>query len=290
MTRRVAFLGTGLMGRPMVLRLLAAGFAVTAWNRSAGKVAPLVAAGAVAAATASEAVSGADFVCLCLTDGAAVEDVLFGSAGVAGVLAPGAVIIDFSTIGPQATRALAGRLAQIAPGVRWVDAPVTGGVRGAETGELVILCGGDPADVDTARPVLNPLAKRICDLGPLGAGQAAKLCNQLIVGINVIAIAEALALGRAQGLDVARLPDALAGGWADSLPLQIIGPRMAAAISDPAIVSIGTYAKDLALVAQGVPGRPGLADAALAICRDALGQGLGDADVTALLPFVSGAG
>jgi len=152
----------------------------------------------------------------------------------------------------------------------------------------VILCGGEAGDVAAMRPVLDPLAKRVCHLGALGSGQAAKLCNQLIVGINVIAIAEALALGRAQGLDVARLPDALAGGWADSLPLQIIGPRMAAGVAEPAIVSVGTYAKDLALVMQGMPqggAQAGLAARALDLLREAQAAGLGSADVTALLAF-----
>ena len=284
----VAFLGTGLMGGPMVRRMLGAGLRLRAWNRSPEKAAALAGKGALIAGSAREAVAGAAVVCLCLTDGAAVADVLFGVDGIAATLDPGAVIVDFSTIGPERTRELAARLAGEAHGVRWVDAPVTGGVRGAENGDLVILCGGEAGDVAAVRPVLDPLAKRVCHLGALGSGQAAKLCNQLIVGINVIAIAEALALGRAHGLDIAALPDALAGGWADSLPLQIIGPRMAAGVAEPAIVSVGTYAKDLALVMQGRPGRAGgagLAAHALSLLREALDEGLGAADVTALLAF-----
>ncbi|MBW8910575.1 MAG: NAD(P)-dependent oxidoreductase [Sphingomonas sp.] len=288
---KVAFLGTGLMGAPMVLRLLAAGFEVHVWNRSPEKALQLGNAGATLAASPSIAISGADIVCLCLTDGHAVEDLFFGAAAAAAALDADTLIVDFSTIGPVSTRSLAARVSQRVTGVRWVDAPVTGGVKGAENGELVILAGGEPSDVETVHPLLSCLGKRVCHLGPLGAGQAAKLCNQLIVAINVVAIAEALALARANGLDISALPDALAGGWADSLPLQIIGQRMASGIYEPPIVAVGTFGKDLALVLGTATGEPpALAGKAAAIYRAAAAAGIGMADATALLGFIEQAG
>jgi 3-hydroxyisobutyrate dehydrogenase-like beta-hydroxyacid dehydrogenase len=268
------------MGTPMVLRLLGAGYAVRIWNRSPEKVRRLVEAGASLAETPADAAQGASHVCLCLTDGKAVEDVLFGPSGVVEGLCIPTTIIDFSTIGPKDTKSLAHRIAREAPGVTWVDAPVTGGVEGAETGELVILCGGADTDVALSRPIFSPLSKRVCHLGLLGSGQAAKLCNQLIVSVNVVAIAEALALGRKHGLDLAQLPDALAGGWADSLPLQIIGPRMATATLEPPIVALSTFAKDLDLVLDGAEGLM-VAERASSVLREVICE-QGDHDATAL--------
>jgi 3-hydroxyisobutyrate dehydrogenase/2-hydroxy-3-oxopropionate reductase len=288
MTKRVAFLGTGLMGAPMASRLLGAGFAVTVWNRSAEKAAPLVDAGARGCASAAEAVADAEVVCLCLTDATAIEDVLFAEGGIAEALPADAILVDFSTIGPRLTRVLAERLAERRPRIEWIDAPVSGGVRGAESGELVVMCGGEAAAVETVRPLLAPLAKRVCHLGPLGSGQAAKLCNQLIVATNILAIGEAFALARRQGIAPALLPDALQGGWADSLPLQIIGRRMAEGIAEPVIVAVSTYVKDLTLVLDADRGlaRSGMADAAMMTFRKATAAGLADVDVSALLAFI----
>jgi len=286
MSDRIAFIGTGLMGAPMVARLLAAGFPVRIWNRSLEKMQPLIGLGALAAASPAAAVVDAQTVCLCLTDADAVADVLFGPDGLAEAMTVDAILVDFSTIGPNATRALAARLRAVRPSVRWVDAPVSGGVRGAETGELVVMCGGDKAAVAVARPVLAQLAKRVCHLGALGNGQAAKLCNQLIVATNIAAIAEALVLGRELGLDITDLPDALAGGWADSLPLQIVGSRMAAGVVDPPIVAMGTYVKDLGLVLDSAGRVPPLASLARAIHADAAKGSGGTADVAALIDWV----
>lgn len=283
MIEHIAFLGTGLMGAPMVTRLLAAGISVRIWNRSPEKVRPLVHLGAVSAASPGEAVADAQLVCFCLTDGEAIAELLFGPPGLAEAMPAGALLVDFSTIGPKATRALASRLQADRSDIAWIDAPVSGGVRGAETGELVVMCGGNADAVASVRPVLSVLAKRVCHLGPLGSGQAAKLCNQLIVSANIAAIAEALVLGREQGLDIAALPDALAGGWADSLPLQIIGSRMAAGIVEPTIVSIGTYVKDLALVLDSAEQLPQLATRASEIYAAAATDDQGGADVASLI-------
>lgn len=283
MITRIAFLGTGLMGAPMAARLLAAGLSVRVWNRSPEKLRPLIGLGAVSTASPAEAVADVQLVCLCLTDGEAIAELLFGPAGLAEAIPAGALLVDFSTIGPKATRALASQLQANRSDIGWIDAPVSGGVRGAETGELVVMCGGDADAVASVRPVLSVLAKRVCHLGPLGSGQAAKLCNQLIVSANIAAIAEALVLGQEQGLDIAALPDALAGGWADSLPLQIIGSRMAAGSVEPPIVSIGTYVKDLALVLDSAGQLPQLATRASEIYAAAAMGGQGGADVTSLI-------
>lgn len=267
----------------MAARLLAAGLSVRVWNRSPEKLRPLIGLGAVSTASPAEAVADVQLVCLCLTDGEAIAELLFGPAGLAEAIPAGALLVDFSTIGPKATRALASQLQANRSDIGWIDAPVSGGVRGAETGELVVMCGGDADAVASVRPVLSVLAKRVCHLGPLGSGQAAKLCNQLIVSANIAAIAEALVLGQEQGLDIAALPDALAGGWADSLPLQIIGSRMAAGSVEPPIVSIGTYVKDLALVLDSAGQLPQLAKRASEIYAAAAMDGQGGADVTSLI-------
>lgn len=286
MNPTIAFLGIGLMGAPMVRRLLRAGLEVRIWNRSRAKAEHLAEDGGILATDPVQAVLGADIVCLCLTDGEAVEAVLFGEYGVAQALDDDTLVIDFSTIGPASTLELSQRLTNMGAAAHWIDAPVTGGVKGAESGELVILCGGVSGDVERAMTVLRPLSRRVCHMGPLGSGQAAKMCNQLIVTVNVVAIAEALALGREFGLDLAALPDALQGGWADSAPLQIIGKRMAQEISEPPIVVVGTFAKDLQLALANASGSLPLAYRADTIFQDAIIQGFGQKDASVLLRFV----
>jgi len=284
---RIAFIGTGLLGAPMVERLIAAGLGVRVWNRSPEKVAPLVAKGALAADAPRDAVADAQMTCLCLTDSAAIEELLFGPADLSAALAPGALLVDFSTVGPKATRALASRLQYVRPDIQWIDAPVSGGVRGAQTGELVVMCGGDSDAVALAQPVMAHLAKRICHLGPLGSGQAAKLCNQLIVSANIVAITEALLVARDQGLELSAIPEALAGGWADSLPLQIIGSRMAKGVVDPPIVSIGTYVKDLALVLDSAGPGYALAEKVSEMLVAAGADGHHATDVSALIDRIA---
>lgn len=239
---QVAFLGTGLMGAPMAVRIAGAGVALKVWNRSPEKAEVLREAGAIPCITARQAVGDAAIVCLCLTDAAAIEDLLFGANGVAAALPRGCVVVDFSTIGVSAARDFASRL----DGIAWLDAPVSGGVAGAKAGTLVIFAGGDAAVLERAQPVLQHVAARVTLMGDVGAGQAAKLCNQLIVSTNLLAIAEAIALGEKLGVDVAQLPGALAGGFADSRPLQIFGPRMAAKRDPgPPVAEVRTMHKDV---------------------------------------------
>ncbi len=249
MTPAISFIGLGLMGQPMVKRLLAAGHRVRVWNRDPAKMQPLVAAGAQAAASLTEAAHAADVLMLCVSDTAAVEAVVFGEQGLAAHAQAGAVLVDFSSIDPAATRAFAARLATEA-GVRWGDVPVSGGVRGAETGQLVMMAGGEAADVDALRPLLAVLGQRVTHMGTVGAGQVTKVCNQLIVAANSVLIAEAITLAEAAGVDASRLAPALAGGFADSLPLQILAPRMSAHSYTPVQWKVATLLKDLGNAAR----------------------------------------
>jgi 3-hydroxyisobutyrate dehydrogenase len=285
--RSVAFLGTGLLGSAMVRRLLAAGFEVTVWNRHADKLAALVAAGAVPAQTPAAAAAGHEIVCLCLTNPDAVEAVVLGDRGISQTPKSDSqprVLVDFSTIGPHATLTLATRL-RSASGMSWVDAPVSGGVAGAETGQLVIFCGGDSRDVERVQPVFAPLAQRVTRIGALGAGQTLKLCNQLIVASALVAIAEAMALGKAAGLEVGELPDLLAGGFADSTLLQTLGRRMAKGQTSPKTGELATMLKDIDAVVNLAKERgvsAPLAARAAEVYRLACTRGLSHEDLAAL--------
>jgi len=245
--RSVGFLGTGLMGEPMAQHLIRAGFSVRVWNRTPGKLTRLIEAGARPATTPSEAADGADAVCLCLTDRTAVESVLFGTAGIAAAARPAPLLTDFSTIGPDATLALAERL-RARCGISWVDAPVSGGATGAQQRKLVIFCGGASPDIERLAPLYGALSQRFTRIGELGSGQTLKLCNQLIVATNLVAIAESMSLARASGLDLRMIPAALAGGFADSIPLQIFGRRMAESVYTPILGELALMLKDLGAV------------------------------------------
>lgn len=223
----IAFLGVGLMGAPMARRLLAAGFPVTAWNRTRAKAEALEPDGARVAATAAEAVRQAGTVITMLEAGAVVTDVLFpeGAAqeGAAQAAQRGALVIDMSSIPPSLAREHAKRLA--GRGLKYLDAPVSGGTVGAEQGTLAIMAGGDAADFARALPVFNALGRATL-VGPWGSGQLAKLANQAIVGITIGAVAEALILAGRGGADPAAVRQAIRGGFAESRILELHGERM----------------------------------------------------------------
>lgn len=240
----LAYVGLGLMGGPMAVRLARAGHALRVWNRTAAKCAAAVDAGATLAASAADAARGADVVFTCLSDGRAVEAAVFGQGGIAEGIGAGAVLVDFSSMAPDATRAFATRL-KAERGAEWVDAPVSGGVAGAEAGTLAVMAGGDAAAFARAEPFVKAMAARFTHMGPIGAGQTTKLCNQVIVGSLMCVIAEAARLASNSGIDALKLPEALAGGWADSKPLQICLPRMVKAIHDPPLGHAWTMLKDL---------------------------------------------
>jgi 3-hydroxyisobutyrate dehydrogenase len=241
---KLGYLGLGMMGLPMSQRLVKAGHGVTVWNRSAGKTAALVEAGAKPAAQPRDVADAASIIFMCLTDAAAVEEVAFGPGGLATADGQGKLVVDFSSIHPDAARAIAARL-KMANGMGWIDAPVSGGTVGAEQGTLAVMAGGDAADIERVRPYVLAMARRLTHMGPTGAGQTTKLCNQVIVGCAMAVLAEATRLAVNAGIDAVRLPEALAGGFADSIPLQLFVPRMAQGIHTPPFGHIATMLKDL---------------------------------------------
>ncbi len=242
--QRIGFIGMGLMGVPMSLRLLAAGYSLSVWNRNASKTEAARQAGARVANSVAQLVADCDVVMLCVTDTAAVEAIVFGDDGIAANARSGQILIDFSSIEPEATRQMAARLTS-ACGMHWVDAPVSGGVAGAEQGMLAIMAGGDEALIDRLRPLLAPLSQRVTRMGPVGAGQVTKICNQMLVSCNVLVMAEVMALAEKAGVDALQIPAALKGGFADSVPLQLTGPRMAERDFDPVKWHVKTLLKDL---------------------------------------------
>lgn len=241
---RIGFIGMGLMGVPMSLRLLQAGFPLTVWNRNPAKTATVAAAGAVVAGSVAELVRSSDIIMLCVTDTAAVETLVFGEGGVASAAQAGQLLVDFSSIDPEATRTMAARLQQQC-GAGWVDAPVSGGVAGAEQGTLAIMAGGEASDIERLQPLLAPLSQRVTRMGPVGAGQVTKICNQMLVSCNVLVMAEVMALAEKAGVDAGLIPAALKGGFADSIPLQLTGPRMAGRDFEAVKWHVKTLLKDL---------------------------------------------
>lgn len=225
--RAIAFIGLGLMGKPMAINLHAAGAAMTVASRSPGPVEELAALGMNTAETpagAAAAIGPDGVVILMLPDTPTVEAVIAGADGVLAGLKPGTLVIDMGTTDALRTREIAERVTEA--GGAFIDAPVSGGQIGAEAGELVIMAGGSDADIAHAMPLFEVLGKQTTHVGGVGAGQVAKACNQIIVGLNIGAVAEALALARAAGVEPARVRAALQGGFADSRILEVHGQRM----------------------------------------------------------------
>jgi len=216
----IAFLGTGLMGGPMARRLVGAGVPLVVWNRTRAKAEGL---GATVAETAAAAVGLAETVILMLESGPVVEAVLFGPGGAAGAMRPGTLVIDMSSIPPKTARDHAARLAE--RGILHVDAPVSGGTLGAELGTLAIMAGGTEAAAERAARAVAPMG-RFTHVGPSGAGQLAKLANQVIVAVTIGAVSEALLLAAAGGADPAAVRRAIRGGFAESRILEVHGERM----------------------------------------------------------------
>ena len=286
---KLGFIGIGLMGRPMTLRLLAAGHEVTVWNRSRDKLAPVVDKGARPADSPAAVARASEVLMMCVTDQRAVEEVLFGAEGVTSNGKPGLVVVDFSSIAPASARDFAARLEQ--KGVGLVDAPVSGGVAGAEKGTLAIMAGGRAEHVERVRPVVMHLAQRFTRMGDSGAGQTTKLCNQIIVGSLIAVIAEAVRLAEAAGVDARMLPEALKGGFADSLPLQVFGARMAARTFEPSIGAVSIMLKDLenaAAVAKEKTVPLPMARTAAELYRLLTAQGKGEKEISAIIDLLSG--
>lgn len=243
----IGFIGIGLMGEAMTLRLRDLGYPVFVWNREPERLPAVEAAGAIALASPAEVARHGDVVLMCVLDDAAVDFCTRGPQGIVHAGSEGKLIVDFSTIAPGTTRTLAEHALRRA-GMRWVDAPVSGGPQAAREGQLTIMAGASPADFEQARPVLEALGGQVTLMGPVGAGQTAKIINQAIVGAGFVLMSEAVLLAEASGIDAARLPDCLKGGFADSVLLQKLYPRILERRFDPPIGYARQLAKDMAAV------------------------------------------
>ena len=274
------------MGEPMVKRLLAAGHTVKVWNRTPAKAQTLIDLGAQWCDTPAQAASDVDGVFMCLLNTAAVEQVVFGPEGI--VHARNLRwLVDHSSVPPEQTRAWSQRL-HLACQADWLDAPVSGGVMGVQTGTLAVMVGGPANPLDSASQAMSAYASNITHMGGSGAGQATKLCNQTIVASTVAAIAEAVGLAHRNGIDLNQLAKALQGGWADSKPLQVFVPRMISP-SQPSIGALSTMLKDVDTVMQvaqisGAP-MPVMATVQQQL-RAAQAAGLGEAELSALICLV----
>jgi 3-hydroxyisobutyrate dehydrogenase len=279
---RIGVVGLGTMGGAMAANLARAGFRVAAWNRTPGRTDRLAELGVTLAASPAALAADVDIVLVCVSDTPDVEAVLFGADGVAEGAAPGALVIDCSTIDPAASRGFAARLA--AQGIGFVDAPVTGGSEGAQNATLAILVGGDPAHVERARPVLAAIGRTITHFGPAGAGQAAKAVNQVILAGTYLAVAEGLVLALKAGLDPGQVVAALSTGAAQSWVLANRSGRMLANDYPPGF-RVALHLKDLG-IALSMARETGAAlpVAALAAQLEAglVAQGHADDDMSAL--------
>lgn len=235
---QIAFLGMGLMGSRMTQRLLNANFPVAVWNRTATACDPLIAHGATAL-NLSE-IGNYPVILLCLADDYAVSQVI---EQIEPYLTDGQIIVDFSSLSVECTQQLAQRVGK--KHCHWIDSPVSGGVQGAEQGTLVIFAGGDAQHIAQLQPMYQALSQRVTVMGGTGTGQATKICNQLIVASASTVIAEAVALAQKSGVNAELLAPALAGGFADSKPFQILAPRMATQQFEPVQWKVQTLSKDL---------------------------------------------
>ncbi|MGF7001082.1 NAD(P)-dependent oxidoreductase [Paraburkholderia sp. GAS32] len=285
----LGFCGLGLMGTPVARRLLQAGHRVQVWNRTPEKVRPLLDEGAILAASPRAMAMQCAIVFTCLTDQSAVEKIVFGDEGLHGGDAL-RLVVDHSSISPVATREFAQRLSEACE-ASWIDAPVSGGAAGATAGTLTVMAGGNTEDIESVRPFMRAYASNVVQIGSVGAGQVAKLCNQTIVVATLSAIAEAISLAWDNEIDATILRSALAGGWADSVLLQTFVPRMTGAVSSD-IGAISTMLKDIdnigyAAQATGTP-MPVLS-AVQQRFRVAVARGLGSEDLSKIIHAFSDA-
>lgn len=282
MRERVGFIGLGIMGRPMAGHLVSAGYDVTVWNRTRSKAADLVKAGARWAESPKDVASRSDVTITMVADTPDVLEVVLGSVGIIEGIRPGAVVVDMSTISPVATREIARRLAE--KGAEMLDAPVSGGEKGAIEATLSIMVGGTPEVFERVLPIFQRMGRNIVHLGDHGAGQVTKACNQLVLSLTIVGVAEALTLARKAGVDPAKVRAALLGGFANSRVLEVHGQRMLDGAFDPGFRT-RLYHKDLGIVmdtgrALGMP----LLGAGLAaqLYQVAMARGFGEMDYSVL--------
>ncbi len=248
MSFEIGFIGLGIMGRPMARHLLKAGYKVTVYNRTASKAQELAADGAEVAATPLECAAGKDIVITIVTDSPDVEAVLFGDGGAALEGKTGATFIDMSTISPDVTRDIAARLGE--RGIDFLDAPVSGGDIGAQKGTLTIMVGGEQEVFDRVKSVFEPMGSRITLVGPVGAGQVTKSCNQILCAVNMVGVCEALSLARRNGLDLEKVHQVVTGGAANSWALENLGKQIVENNFNPGFM-VKLILKDLNIVLNG---------------------------------------
>jgi 3-hydroxyisobutyrate dehydrogenase-like beta-hydroxyacid dehydrogenase len=281
---RVGCIGAGVLGAAIMRRLIDCGFAPLLWNRDASKLSALLAAGAARADTPAALARECSFVITCVSDGAAMENVVFGEHGIASAGSADKVLIDMSTCAAAHTQDMAARLSAQC-GMAWLDAPISGGAPAALAGKMAIMVGGQAAVFERARPIWDALAGRATLMGPNGAGQATKMINQVLVATGLAVLAEACAFAERAGIDAAKIPQALAGGRADSRQLQEMFPKMVA--SDFSITGrAALMLKDLELihdlarhVGAPLPVTAGVTES----FRKMVADGLGDRDNTEMV-------
>ncbi|MCC4115506.1 2-hydroxy-3-oxopropionate reductase [Aromatoleum toluclasticum] len=282
----VGFVGLGLMGRPMALNLMKAGHKVHVWSRRRESMQPLLDAGAGDCASAAEVAARAEVVISMVADAPDVEQVALGPQGVADGARPGLVFVDMSTIAPAAAQAIAAKLK--ARGIAMLDAPVSGGEIGAINATLTIMVGGDAAAFERVKPAFEAMGKTVSLIGASGAGQVAKACNQILTGVGVAAVAEAMNFAKKSGVDAAKVREALLGGFAYSRVLENHGQRMLDRNFKPGFKA-WMHQKDLRIVMEEAH-RLGLAlptSAATAQMLNAMvGSGLGENDSIAMLKLL----
>lgn len=243
--KKIGFIGMGIMGQPMAKNLLAAGHQVTVWNRTASRCEEVVQAGARQAGSPRECAEGNEIVITIVTDSPDVEEVLYGEDGAVAGAGPGTVFCDMSTISPDVTRELARRLAE--QGHEFVDAPVSGGDIGAQKGTLTIMAGGEASTFEKLSPVFEAMGSRITHVGPAGAGQVTKACNQILCAVNLLGTCEALALASRSGIDLEKMHRVVTGGAAASWSLQNLGQAIIDGNYDPGFM-VKLIQKDLQIV------------------------------------------
>ncbi|MGD8805439.1 MAG: NAD(P)-dependent oxidoreductase [Chloroflexota bacterium] len=275
MKERIGFIGLGIMGRGMSHNLLQAGFEVGVWNRTAARMEPLAEAGATTAASPAELAAQNDIIITCVSDTPDVREVILGDQGVIHGVRPGSLVIDMSTISPQATREIAAALEE--KGVHMLDAPISGGSEGAAKGTLSIMAGGTTDQFERAMPAFQAMGKAITHVGDIGAGQTVKLVNQILVVVTMLGVSEALLFAQAGGLDLQKTLDAVSQGAAGSWMLSNRGPQVLERDWRPGF-TIDLQQKDLRLVLEAADqmGVPALATATVFnLYRTLQSQGLG---------------
>ena len=283
---RVGCIGAGVLGGAIMRRLIDCGFAPVIWNRDKAKLADLLKAGATEARSPAELARGSVFIITCVSDGAALEKVIFGDDGVASAGSADKVLVDMSTCAAAHTRDMAARLTAHCK-MAWLDSPISGGAPAAREGRMAIMIGGQPDVFERARPLWDALAARATLMGPNGAGQATKMINQVLVSTGLAVLAEACAFAERAGIDAAKIPQALAGGRADSKQLQEMFPKMVA--SDFSITGRSALMlKDLELIhdlARHVGAPMPITAGVTESFRKMVADGLGDRDNTEMVNY-----